>query len=238
MTKGFLERVSGQNMGAPSTYYKAMGGQGYAVGLTGGQVFIAGLGFDGKSIAVDSAASHGYVYTDGDEDLEVFVDTAAKIVYPTGETELLTAMDDAQIIKGSLMIIDGHIDSDGASNDGLYKVKSFDASESSFHLESINFSGFLGDIKDGVSDANDSDSVYGTVTLLPFPPTFRIEALDNGGIASIEANNWAGQDDIIADIGKGDEIFVEAFQVTAGASSVACICYLPCHPSLKFHPQK
>jgi len=237
-SKGFLEKVAGQSMAAPGTYNKATGGQGYAVGLTGGQVFFAGLGFDGKSIAVDSASSHGYVYTDGDEDLEVFVDTAAKIVYPTGETELLTEMADTEIIKGSWVLIDGHIDSDGASNDGLYKVKSFDASESSFHLENINFEGFLGDIKDGVSDANDSGSVYGTVTLLPFPPTFKIVPLDDGGIATIEANNWAGQDDVVADIPAGTELLVEAFEVKAGATNSSCICYLPCHPSLKFHPQK
>lgn len=237
-SKGFLEKVVGQSMASPNTYNKATGGQGYAVGLTNGQVFFAGLGFDGKSIAVDGAASHGYVYTDNDEDLEVFVDTTAKIVYPTGETELITSMDDSEIIKGSLVLIEGHIDSDGLSNDGLYKVKSFDASASSFHLESINFEGFVGDIKDGVSDANDAGSVYGTMTLLPFPPTFKIVPLDDGGIASIEANNWAGQDDIVADIAVGTELLVEAFEVTSASSDKSCICYLPCYPSLKFHPQK
>ena len=237
-SKGFLEKVAGQSMAAPGTYNKATGGQGYVVGLTEGQSFFAGLGFDGKTIDVDGAASHGYVYTDGDEDLEVFVDTAAKIVYPTGETELITAMSDAEILKGSLVLIEGHVDSDGASNDGLYKVKSFDASASSFHLENINFEGFLGDIKDGVSDANDSGSVYGTMTLLPFPPTFKIVPLDNGGIASIQANNWAGQDDVVADIPAGTELLVEAFKVTSGSSALACLCYLPCYPSLRFHPQR
>ncbi len=237
-TKGFLEKLVGQSMAAPGTYNKATGGQGYAVGITNGQKFFAGLGFDGKTINVDGAASHGYVYTDNDEDLEVFVDTAAKIVYPTGETETLISMDDAEIIKGSLVLIEGHVDSDGLSNDGLYKVKSFDASASSFHLENINFEGFLDDIKDGVSDADDSGSVYGTMTLLPFPPTFKIVPLDDGGIASIQANNWAGTDDIVADIPAGTELLVEAFQVTSAGSNASCICYLPCYPSLKFHPQK
>ena len=237
-SKGFLEKVAGQSMAAPGTYNKATGGQGYAVGITNGQIFFAGLGFDGKTIDVDGAASHGYVYTDNDEDLEVFVDTAAKIVYPTGETEALTSMADSEIIKGSLVLIEGHVDSDGASNDGLYKVKSFDASASSFHLENIKFEGFLGDIKDGISDANDSGSVYGKMTLLPFPPTFKIVPLDNGGIASIEANNWAGTDDVVADIPAGTELLVEAFKVTSAGSDASCICYLPCYPSLKFHPQR
>jgi|TARA_R100000030_G_scaffold79606_1_gene62496 hypothetical protein len=237
-SKGFFEKVAGQSMAAPSTYNKATGGQGYAVGITNGQIFFAGLGFDGGKINVDSATSHGYVYSDSDEDLEVFVDTTAKIVYPTGETENLTAMADSEIIKGSLVLIEGHTDSSGLSNDGLYKVKSFDASASSLHLEKTEFEGFLGDIKDGVSDANDSDSVYGTVTLLPFPPTFKIVPLDDGGIAGIEANNWAGQDDVVADIPAGTELLVEAFKVTSATSDASCICYLPCYPSLKFHPQR
>jgi len=237
-SKGFFNKVPGQSMASPNIYNKATGGQGYVVGLTGSQKFFAGLGFDGGSVAVDSAASHGYVYTDGDEDLEVFIDTAAKIVYPTGETEDVKDMADSEIIKGSLVLIEGHTDSDGLSNNGLYKVKSFDASESSLHLERIEYEGFLGDIKDGISDANDSDSVYGTVTLLPFPPTYKIVALDDAGIASIEANNWAGQDDVVADVGAGMELFVEAYEVTAGSSALACLCYLPCYPSLKFHPQR
>ena len=147
-------------------------------------------------------------------------------------------MADTEIIKGSLVLIQGHTDSDGLSNDGLYKVKSFDADESSLHLERIQYEGFLGDIKDGVSDANDSGSTYGTVTLLPFPPTYKIVPLDAGAIASIEANNWAGQDDITADIPAGTELMVEAYEVTSAGSNASCLCYLPCYPSLKFHPQR
>lgn len=237
-SKGFFDKVPGQSMASQNVYNKATGGQGYVVGITNGQIFFAGLGFDGGSVAVDSAASHGYVYTDAHEDLEVFIDTAAKIVYPTGETENVTAMADTEIIKGSLVLIQGHTDSDGLSNDGLYKVKSFDADESSLHLERIQYEGFLGDIKDGVSDANDSGSTYGTVTLLPFPPTYKIVPLDAGAIASIEANNWAGQDDITADIPAGTELMVEAYEVTSAGSNASCLCYLPCYPSLKFHPQR
>ena len=235
-SKGFFDKVPGQSMASNNVYNKATGGQGYAVAITNGEIFFAGLGFDGGSVAIDSASSHGYVYTDADEDLQIFIDTAAKIVYPTGETENVTSMADTEIIKGSLVVINGHTDSDGLSNNGLYKVKSFDADESSLHLEKLDFEGFLGDITDGVSDANDSGSTYGTATLLPFPPTFKITACEIGAIASIEANNFAGGAATTV-VGLGQDLLVEAYKVTA-ASSKSCICYLPCYPSLKFHPQR
>ena len=237
-SKGFFDKVQGQSMAAPGTYNKATGGKGYVVGITNSLVFRAGLGFKGGSINVDSASSHGFVYTDGDEDLQVFVDTSAEIVYPTGETEALTAMRDDEILVGSQVLIKGHIRNGGGSNDGLYKVKSFDASDSHFKLERLEFEGFLGDIVDGVSDANDSSSTYGTVTLLPFPPTYKIVALDDGAISAIEANNWAGQADITADIPALGELFVEAYEVTSAGSNASCLCYLPCGPSMKFHPNR
>ncbi len=223
-----------QSLALPANYNTAEGGQGYTIRVNNGEVFFAGMAFDGLTVDVRPGASYGFDYDDTANDLTVYLPTATKIRYVTGETEALTGMADSEIIPGSVVVIEK---ASNSRNNGTYVVKSFTAASALLKLQRIQFDGILGDIKDGVDDR--TNDTKGKITLLPFSNAYKIVALSttSSTIGTLRANNLAGSSFDGTELPQGVDLRADIWQFAAGSGD-AFILYCQCPPSKEFYGKK
>jgi hypothetical protein len=224
------------SLSAPHNYNAAHSGQAYTLYLTSGMKFFAGLAFDGVKALTRAGVGLGLQYSDANNQLTAFLDTTTKIKYLSGETELLTAMDDAEIIRGSVVEIRNAADE---RNNGIYIVASFDASDAELVLERPSYNGFLGDVQDGVTNEDDDTA---EVILYPFSNAFKIVSFTNhaaGAAASstiteIGANNLGGATMANVELVYGIPLEADIYYLSAGDPFLV---YCQAAPSLAFLPK-
>lgn len=220
-----------QSLALPANYNTAEGGQGYTIRVNNGEVFFAGMAFDGYSVDVRPGASYGFDYDSVAKDLTVYLPTTTKIRYATGETELLTSMADSEIIPGSVVFIE---QASNSANNGTYVVKSFTAASALLKLQRIQFDGILGVIKAGVDDR--TNDTKGKITLLPFSNAYKIVALSttSSTIGTLRANNLAGSSFDNTELPQGVDLRADIWQFAAGSGD-AFILYCQTAPAKQFY---